>query len=460
MRISLRMTEEQHQELRSHLHPGDGREAAAWMLCGRRRDAERGILCARRVFSVPHADTRRTKASVTWRTSSLHPLLEAASSLESPAIVHVHSHPMGARGFSVVDDAADRVLHPDLAKIWDDDQPNASLIMLPDGELIGRTYVQGKFFPLDGIFVIGNRIVRHPQSAAGDPRPFQASHQQALGAGTTALLNTLRVVVVGCSGTGSIVIELLARLGVGELILIDPDLVQERNLNRIVNSRYSDADREEPTSKVDSLARAIKHNLGPNAPRILTLKGTLAEHWRIAATADVVFGCTDSAEGRMHLDLLCHHYVVPYIDVGVDLRADGQDGLCYAGVAIQYLVPGGDSLLSRHGYRMSVVEAEAMRRENPELYAEHVKHGYIEGVEEDRPAVISVNAQAAAMAVNELLARLHGFRAGDPADHAIRRTNLIEEFQTSSRIGARCPVMSRHCGLGDRKQPLGLTGLS
>lgn len=162
----------------------------------------------------------------------------------------------------------------------------------------------------------------------------------------------------------------------------------------------------------------------------------------------------------MHLDLLCHHYVMPYIDVGVDLRADGDDGLCYAGVAVQYMVPGGDSLLSRHGYRMSVVEAEVLRRENPELYADRVKHGYIEGVEEDRPAVISVNAQAAAMAVNELLARLHGFRAGDPADHAIRRTNLIEEFQTSSRIGARCPVMSRHCGLGDQRQPLGLTGLS
>lgn len=460
MRISLRMTEEQHQELRSHLHPGDGREAAAWILCGRRRDDERGVICARRVFSVPHADTRRSKASVTWRMSSLHPLLEAASSLESPAIVHVHSHPEGAVEFSTVDDAADRVLHPDLAKIWEDGHPNASLIMLPDGELIGRTYAQGRFVPLDGIFVIGNRIVRYPRMADGSLRPFQASHQQALGAGTTALLSTLRVVVVGCSGTGSIVIELLARLGVGELILIDPDFVQERNLNRIVNSRYSDANRDAPISKVDSLASTIKHNLGPYAPRIIALKGSLAEHWRLAATADVVFGCTDSAEGRMHLDLLCHHYVMPYIDVGVDLRADGDDGLCYAGVAVQYLAPGGDSLLSRHGYRMSVVEAEAMRREEPELYADRVKNGYIEGVEEDRPAVISVNAQAAAMAVNELLARLHGFRAGDPSDHAIRRTNLIEEFQTSSRVGACCPVMSRHCGLGDRKQPLGLTGLS
>jgi hypothetical protein len=193
---------------------------------------------------------------------------------------------------------------------------------------------------------------------------------------------------------------------------------------------------------------------------MIPVRGTLAETWRVAATADVVFGCTDSSEARLHLDRLCHQYVMPYIDVGVDLRADRQGGVSYTGMAVHYLRPGGDSLLARHGYRMETVEAESLRRTNPALYAERVRIRYIEGVEEDRPAVISINTQAASMAVNELLARLHGYRGGRPEDHASRYVNLIEEFQTSEPSGPPCPVMSPLCGLGDTTPPLGLVGLS
>jgi molybdopterin/thiamine biosynthesis adenylyltransferase len=41
-----------------------------------------------------------------------------------------------------------------------------------------------------------------------------------------------RVVVIGCGGLGGYIIEELARLGVGELVCIDPDVFEEHNLNR------------------------------------------------------------------------------------------------------------------------------------------------------------------------------------------------------------------------------------
>ena len=62
---------------------------------------------------------------------------------------------------------------------------------------------------------------------------FTLRHAQAFGTGTTALLRNLSVAIVGCSGTGSIVAEQLARLGAGRLVLVDPDRVEEKNLNRI-----------------------------------------------------------------------------------------------------------------------------------------------------------------------------------------------------------------------------------
>jgi hypothetical protein len=453
------MTQEQHEALLAHLHPGDGREAAAWLLCGRRAGSDRHVLCVRDVFPIAHDASDRGAGHVTWSTSSLAPVFAAGAHMHAPAIVHVHSHPAGADDFSHIDNAADRLLHGDLAKVYDDGLPTASLIMLPDGRMRGRSFVDGRVTPLQRISVIGERIafVDEFVNEFGDAvaeRAFLASQRQAFGEGTRDLVGSLRIAVVGCSGTGSVVVELLSRLGVGQLILVDPQAVEERNLNRIMNSSVADAAAE--CSKVRTLAQAVARNLGEWAPRIAWVEGTLEDAWPVVAAADVVFGCTDSAEARMHLDLLCHHYTLPYIDLGVDISADGRGGVRYIGAAVHYLRPGRDSLLARGGYRMASVAAEAMRRENPQRYAEQRRAGYIEHVEDERPAVISLNAYAASMAVNELLARLHGFRAENDDSFAARRVNLVEEHAHFSEPAAPCPVMSPHLGRGDRIAPLGL----
>jgi molybdopterin-synthase adenylyltransferase len=45
-------------------------------------------------------------------------------------------------------------------------------------------------------------------------------------------LHRSRVAVIGCGGIGGYVIEQLARMGVGTIIAVDPDLFEEHNLNR------------------------------------------------------------------------------------------------------------------------------------------------------------------------------------------------------------------------------------
>jgi hypothetical protein len=80
-------------------------------------------------------------------------------------------------------------------------------------------------------------------------------HAQLFGSGTTRRLREMAVAVVGCSGTGSPVIEQLARLGIGRLVLVDPDRVEEKNLNRILNATREDAYLKRP--KVEVMARAI-----------------------------------------------------------------------------------------------------------------------------------------------------------------------------------------------------------
>ena len=45
-----------------------------------------------------------------------------------------------------------------------------------------------------------------------------------------------QVVVIGCGGLGGYIIEELARLGVGRIVAIDPDIFEEHNLNRQILS--------------------------------------------------------------------------------------------------------------------------------------------------------------------------------------------------------------------------------
>ncbi len=64
-----------------------------------------------------------------------------------------------------------------------------------------------------------------------------------------------RVLVVGAGAVGSEVVCRLARVGVGELVLVDPDRVEASNLNR--GSFFDRHALEKAEYKVDCVARGV-----------------------------------------------------------------------------------------------------------------------------------------------------------------------------------------------------------
>ena len=54
-----------------------------------------------------------------------------------------------------------------------------------------------------------------------------------LGEGSTQILKDKKVLVFGCGGVGSYVIEGLVRTGVANFIIVDNDTVSKSNINRI-----------------------------------------------------------------------------------------------------------------------------------------------------------------------------------------------------------------------------------
>jgi hypothetical protein len=375
-------------------------------------------------------------------------------------VFKVHGHPGGYDRFSAVDDASDADLFNSISGWTDSLHPHCSVIMLPDGRMLGRAVLpDGDFLPLDSVLVPGDDISFWPAPIEGEELPvFVQRHEQMFGAGTTRQLRRLSIAVVGCSGTGSPLIEQLARLGVGRLVLVDPDKVEEKNLNRIVNSKRVDA--EQGRLKVHVLASAIKAmGLGTE---VLPLPDNLVSRRAVEAVAecDVAFGCMDSVEGRHLLNRLAACYSIPYFDLGVKLQADGRGGINEVCGVVHYIRPDGSSLLDRRAYSMDRLKAEGLHRTDPVAYREQVRVGYIHGVQEDRPAVVSINTHIASLAVNELLARLHPYRLDANTDSAIIRVNFMVGTTSREPEGPPSGMFDKIVGHGDVEPLLNMAELS
>ncbi len=444
---TLSLTRRQHAELAAHLFPADGCEAVAIALCGHRRGTGLHRLLVHRVAPVPYGVCSERKPDrVTWRTDMLPPLLEEARR-RGLAVLKIHGHGYPSP-FSATDDRADRALFPSV-HAWTEDGPHASAVMFRDGRMIGRLVDEsGRFHPLASVNVVGDDLAFWPAAPAASTVPeFGRRVAQTFGSRTFDRLRGLRVGVVGCSGTGSPLIEQLARNCVGTLVLVDPDRVEDKNLNRILNATMDDARRNR--LKVDVAARAIAAmGLGTVVeahPRSLFDPDTV----RAVAACDVVFGCMDSIDGRHLLNKLATFYLIPYFDLGVKLEADGKGGVDQVCGTVHYLQPGGSSLLSRHVYTMEQVRAAGLLRTDPPAYRTQLEDGYIRGVQEDRPAVVQLNSLVASLAVNEFLARLHPYRLDSNADYAVHRLSVSHGIYEHERDGEPCPMLARHVGRGD-----------
>jgi hypothetical protein len=254
----------------------------------------------------------------------------------------------------------------------------------------------------------------------------------------------------------------IMRLGAAEIVIVDDDRMKDRNVNRILNSTMHDAC--EARLKVDVLADAIER-AGVGA-RVIRLPKNLwdPDVIRTVAQCDIVFGCMDTVDGRFLLNALATYYTLPYFDIGVRLVAvrDGRQKGRIREVCgtINYLQPGRSSLMSRGLFTMKQVAAAGLRRNDPAAHAQQVTDGYIDGVPGHRPAVISVNMLASALAVDELLARLHPFREEPNSNYAsvifsLASMELITEIEEG-----RCPLLAGKAGIGDTTPLLGLIELA
>ena len=105
-----------------------------------------------------------------------------------------------------------------------------------------------------------------------------------------------RAVIIGCGALGAIQAETLARAGVGSLVLVDRDFVEESNLQRQI--MFEEADAREPIPKAVAAARRVGRVNSDIEVEAVVTDVNFENVEEIIIRADVVLDGTDNFETR------------------------------------------------------------------------------------------------------------------------------------------------------------------
>lgn len=252
-------------------------------------------------------------------------------------------------------------------------------------------------------------------------------------------LQSLRVGVVGASGTGSHVCDQLIRLGVGTLVVIDPDHVEEVNLNRIVTASRWDARRKRNKAKL--ITRHARRTTRATEVRAVIGDVRNPELARELFGMDALISCTDTVSSRAILNRIAVQRFIPLWDCGTEISTAQADKL-RAFASVRFVLPGSACLVC-----MGVIDSERLRVElMPASERERDRAlGYVRGEEIAAPAVVSLNGVAASLTVMRFLE----WAVGQPATESAQW--VYRSFAGDVRLVAAprnpdCPV----CGIDGR----------
>ena len=212
-------------------------------------------------------------------------------------------------------------------------------------------------------------------------------------------------------------VELLARAGAGEIVIIDFDRAELSNLNRVLHLRTHDVEGSE--LKAERLRQAVTEAGLPTKITVPTTNGDVRDPAvaQEISSCDLIIGCVDKEWPRLVMCELAYQYLIPLIDLGTEIS--GSDTEIHSLDARVSLVgPGRPCLLCT-----GVVSQDRLRLEsygNAER-GRHIAMGYSADIQLKAPAVMDLNMRAASQAMLLVRHLLQPFLA-TPLAHPCRET--------------------------------------
>ncbi len=451
---SLRIGQGAWDAMVRHINRGDHDEHGGALLCGiaDRRDGP-ALLAREFVPAIDGVDYVPGTKGYRALTPAFVSRIAKRARREKWAVLMVHGH--GKVGRSVRFSSVDLESHENgYGALLDivGGLPVGALV-ITDQAVAGDIWqTDGSRAPLAMTVVIGPNITTlypSPRPAIDD---VVGDDRQArlFGIAGRAILASTRVAVVGAGGAGSLIVELLARLGVGQIVVIDDDRVAMHNLPRLIGARGLDAFAWltcRPFSFLPTPARRwlgkrtrFKTSIAARAARRANANVSVEQHRldvsdRRAAsaltTSDWILLAADSATARLVVNKIVHQYLIPATQVGVKVDVD-ERGVVGTVHAVSRTVTPEAGCLDCQG----LIDHTALATE---ALPDALRRAADYGTGEPAPSVAALNAVAVAPAISELMMSLTGLNEQSNIVHH----RLIARRGKWSRIA---PRRSETCG--------------
>lgn len=390
------ITDDDHNRLMSHLFPGDGDEHGAILRAGI-------TVCDTNLrLTVKHIEfaefgTDYVPGRYGYRALSpkfIHREIIQCRD-QRLAYLAVHNHRSDQRvSFSKIDLESHERGYPALRDIGKG---------VPVGALVfGRRSVAADIWLHDGsrrilgsYRVIGQSTKRYYSSPKVGQKPQDTFDRQVrmFGSYGQTILHSSKVAVIGLGGVGSLVAEYLARLGIGHLVLVDPDPIEISNLSRVVGATRVDVETQQLKTQIaERHARETGNDILIDAISEDVAKESVAKKLR---NCDFIFLAADSMRARLVVNALTHQYMIPAIQMGSKIRPNSSGSIEEAMCAVRQLRPGKGCLWCNGliDTTQLAIEAKSDDERKEQAYGTRVPN----------PSVITLNAVTAAHAVNDFL---------------------------------------------------------
>jgi ThiF family len=397
--FSVALPEAIETSARDHLLRKDGQEDLCFALWRPSSGASRTSALIQKLI-LPRDSERNVHGNVSFEPCYLERgLAEAAATGAGLALMHSHPKGHGWQDMSVPDIRAE--------------QGNAGAVygatQLP---FVGLTIAgkdaawSARFWPRTAprqyarrdcgtVRVVGDRLsITYMDKLAPPPLPAPSQIRTISSWGDLKQKDLARVHVglIGAGSVGGFIAEAFARTGFEDVVVIDFDSIEEKNLDRLLYATRKDIGQ----LKVEVLARHLRESASAAHFSVDPVVAAVYEEegFRRALDCDILLCCVDRPWGRQVLNLLAYAHLIPVVDGGIAVRRNRSGDIAKADWRAHTATAGRECLECLGQYSSANVQTE---REG--LLDDPT---YIENLRADHPLRAAENVFAFSMACASL----------------------------------------------------------
>lgn len=455
----LRIPAGMFAKLHEHLFPGDHDEHGAVIAAGICESPRGTRFLARKLF-IARDGIDYVPGKFGYRALTATFVAQVSNYCAQNKLCYFAIHCHGGRdavGFSNTDLESHKRGYPALLDITNGGPVGA--LVFAQNAAAGEIWTPQGVFQLETVTVVGlNHLRLYPSLRKSSSVADDVYNRQSLLFGDRGqeILKSSKIGIIGMGGVGSLVNEWVARLGVGEVVSVDFDRLDISNKSRVVGSTKWDAIGVLLRSKISVLRalgerlRAHKVSIGRRVAKIANpgieydaVVGSIVDESTALKLkdADYIFLCADSMQSRLVFNALVHQYLVPGVQIGAKVSVEQKTGSVTDIFCVSRPVmpdSKGGCLWCNQLISPAKLQEEAISDE------QRKRQAYVDEPMIHAPSVITLNALAAAQAVNEFMFSLLGLHDEEGARTGYRMASPRARrwAKVECATANTCP----HCG--------------